>query len=142
MLSIQLKGTFAVLVLAIHAPFAAAEDMEVAVGSKKFTESVILGELCSQLAGSTGARAQHRAELGGTRVLWNALLKGDIDLYPEYTGTISQEILKDLTWPAALHAEAPLCLERKPVSREHPSDRTKRLRTTAGGKADSVGHHN
>jgi Periplasmic glycine betaine/choline-binding (lipo)protein of an ABC-type transport system (osmoprotectant binding protein) len=65
----------------------------VAVGSKKFTESVILGELITQLAESTGAKVLHRRELGGTRVLWNALRSGAIDVYPEYTGTIRQELL-------------------------------------------------
>jgi osmoprotectant transport system permease protein len=63
------------------------------VGSKKFTESVILGELVAQLARNAGADVQLREELGGTRVLWNALLRGDIDVYPEYTGTIIEEIL-------------------------------------------------
>ncbi len=66
---------------------------EVKVGSKKFTESVILGELITYLARSAGADVVHRRELGGTRVLWNALLGGEIDVYPEYTGTISGEIL-------------------------------------------------
>jgi osmoprotectant transport system permease protein len=66
------------------------------VGSKKFTENVILGEIASQLAISQGIRTQHRRELGGTRILWNALLRGDIDIYPEYTGTIVEEILHDL----------------------------------------------
>jgi osmoprotectant transport system permease protein len=66
---------------------------EIKVGSKKFTESVILGELVAQLARNAGADVQFRGELGGTRVLWNALLRGDIDIYPEYTGTIIEEIL-------------------------------------------------
>lgn len=66
---------------------------EVKVGSKKFTESVILGELFALLTQSAGAKAVHEKELGGTQVLWKALLRGDIDVYPEYTGTISHEIL-------------------------------------------------
>lgn len=65
------------------------------VGSKKFTESVILGEVIAHLARDAGATATHRRELGGTRVLWGALLNGDIDAYAEYTGTISQEIFAD-----------------------------------------------
>ncbi len=68
---------------------------EIKVGSKKFTESVILGEIISQLAASEGAEVEYRKEIGGTRVLWNALLNGDIDIYPEYTGTITQEILSN-----------------------------------------------
>ena len=65
----------------------------VVVGSKKFTESVILGEIATQLAAAAGARAEHRRELGGTRILWEALLRGDLDAYPEYTGTLRREIL-------------------------------------------------
>ncbi len=66
---------------------------QVTVGSKKFTESVILGEIIAHLARHEGgAEVRHRAELGGTRILWNALLHGEIDLYPEYTGTITEEI--------------------------------------------------
>ena len=64
----------------------------VRVGSKSFTESVVLGEIATQIALSTGAHAEHRKQLGGTRILWNALLNGEIDIYPEYSGTISQEI--------------------------------------------------
>ncbi|MFQ5744983.1 MAG: glycine betaine ABC transporter substrate-binding protein [Acidobacteriota bacterium] len=65
----------------------------VVIGSKSFTESVVLGELITRLLRSDGVEAEHRGQLGGTRVLWNALLSGEIDIYPEYTGTISEEIL-------------------------------------------------
>lgn len=65
----------------------------VTVGSKAFTEAVILGEMLSQLARDQDAVVTHRRQLGGTQVLWNALLRGDLDVYAEYTGTISQEIL-------------------------------------------------
>ena len=82
------------LCLALAARPAAAAPPEVRIGSKKFTESVILGELAAQLVASTGARASHVKELGGTRVLWSALLAGEIDMYPEYTGTIAEELLR------------------------------------------------
>ena len=72
-----------------------ASKPNVKVGSKVFTESVILGEMAVALARNAGARVENRRELGGTQVLWNALLKGEIDIYPEYTGTIAQEILQD-----------------------------------------------
>lgn len=68
--------------------------VEISVGSKKFTENVILGEIVTQLARSEGLSVRHRRELGGTRVLWNGLLRGDIDVYPDYTGTIRREILQ------------------------------------------------
>ncbi len=84
---------FIFLTLLALIPVGVAAEAEVRVGSKKFTEGVITGELAAQLIRSTGTPTIHRREMGGTRVLWSALLKGDIDIYPEYTGTISQEIL-------------------------------------------------
>ncbi|MFG0283835.1 MAG: glycine betaine ABC transporter substrate-binding protein [Phycisphaerales bacterium JB039] len=65
---------------------------EVVIGSKKFTESVILGEMARALVQHAGAEATHRKELGGTRILFEAVARGDIDIYPEYTGTLQQEI--------------------------------------------------
>ncbi|MCA1663403.1 MAG: ABC transporter permease subunit, partial [Myxococcales bacterium] len=65
----------------------------IVVGSKKFTESVLLGELATRLLADGGVSARHEAQLGGTRVLWDALVAGRIDVYPEYTGTLCQEIL-------------------------------------------------
>jgi osmoprotectant transport system permease protein len=65
----------------------------VRVGSKLFTESIILGEITKHLADHAGARAIHRRALGDTRTVWNALLVGEVDVYCEYTGTITQEIL-------------------------------------------------
>ncbi|MBC7741805.1 MAG: ABC transporter permease subunit, partial [Bdellovibrionaceae bacterium] len=67
---------------------------EIKVGSKKFTESVVLGELARQSLVNKGLAAKHIAELGGTRILWNALVAGNIDVYPEYSSTIEEELLK------------------------------------------------
>ena len=64
----------------------------VTIASKAFTESVILGEIATQLARSDGTAVEHRRELGGTRLVWDALVSGQIDAYPEYTGTIANEI--------------------------------------------------
>lgn len=75
------------------APAAVVESTpEVRVGSKKFTESVILGEMVARLGRLAEARAVHRRELGGTTVLWEALKRGELDIYPEYTGTMRQEL--------------------------------------------------
>jgi osmoprotectant transport system permease protein len=60
------------------------------VGSKRFTESYILGEIVARAAGD----AVHRQGLGNTGIVFAALKAGSIDLYPEYTGTIAREILK------------------------------------------------
>lgn len=65
---------------------------DLTVGSKKFTESVILGDMARQMLEQNGLPVDNRRELGGTRVLWDALVKGEIDVYPEYTGTLRKEI--------------------------------------------------
>ena len=64
----------------------ATNEPVVVVGSKNFTESVVLGELIRAMAVSAGARAEHRQALGGTRLVFNALVSGEIDIYAEYTG--------------------------------------------------------
>ncbi|WP_020475882.1 ABC transporter permease/substrate-binding protein [Zavarzinella formosa] len=65
----------------------------VVVGAKKFTESVILAEMGARLAREGGVESR-RDDLGGTPALWLALTQGDIDVYPEYTGTITRQMLK------------------------------------------------
>jgi osmoprotectant transport system permease protein len=71
----------------------AATEAPVRVGSKAFTEGVVLGEVATQALRAAGVEAVHRRELGGTRLLWEALRAGEIDVYPEYTGTLREEIL-------------------------------------------------
>lgn len=83
----------ACLVLTVGCAPADEAVPHVAVGSKTFTESIVLGEMIALLAAHGGADAEHRRQLGGTRILWEGLLAGDIDVYPEYTGTIAEEIL-------------------------------------------------
>lgn len=63
------------------------------IGSKSFTESVILGDMLTQLVAATGADVEHKKEIGGTLLLWKTLTSGGLDAYPEYTGTIREEIL-------------------------------------------------
>ena len=64
------------------------------VGSKKFTESYVLAEMAKRSLENAGSKTEHRQGMGGTIILWEALRGGGIDLYPEYTGTIAEEILK------------------------------------------------
>lgn len=73
----------------------ASRQPSLKIGSKAFTESVVLGELLSHLGRDAGARVEHLSELGGTQILWNALQSGEIDAYIDYTGTIREEILAD-----------------------------------------------
>jgi osmoprotectant transport system permease protein len=86
-----LKGFVASMLLAASA---AAAQRPVVIGSKKFTESYVLGEIATRSLQRAGVSAEHRAGMGGTIILWEALVGGSIDAYPEYTGTIAQEILK------------------------------------------------
>jgi osmoprotectant transport system permease protein len=76
-----------IAVLALLATSVAAETVK--VGSKRFTESYILGEILARVAGG-----EHRPGLGNTAILYEALKNGAVDVYPEYTGTIAREILK------------------------------------------------
>jgi len=74
----------------------AAPDGVIRVGSKSFTESYLLAEMVAQVVEQVGeARAERRVGLGGTGLTQRALESGAIDVYPEYTGTITRVILKE-----------------------------------------------
>jgi osmoprotectant transport system substrate-binding protein len=64
------------------------------IGSKNFTESLLLGELYAQLLENGGLHVRRRLDLGGTDIAMEALRRGEIDLYPEYTGTALLVVLK------------------------------------------------
>jgi osmoprotectant transport system substrate-binding protein len=82
----------------------------ITVGSKNFTEQVVLGEIVAQhLEHRLGRRVERRLNLGGTMLAHQALVRGDIDLYPEYTGTALTTILK---LPPARNPEATIALVR------------------------------
>ena len=64
------------------------------VGSKRFTESYVLGEILTQTMRAAGeAEVVHKQGLGNTAIVFAALKNGAVDLYPEYTGTIAFELL-------------------------------------------------
>jgi osmoprotectant transport system permease protein len=89
-----MRRSLLLLILACVGGPAMAADAALQVGSKRFTESYILGEIVAQTAERAGATAQHRQGLGNTAVVFEALKAGAIDVYPEYLGTIAAEILK------------------------------------------------
>ncbi|HEX9148361.1 MAG TPA: glycine betaine ABC transporter substrate-binding protein [Thermoanaerobaculia bacterium] len=64
------------------------------IGSKNFSEQVILGEIAAQGLEARGVRVDRRLNLGGTFVCHQAITAGELDLYPEYTGTAFTAILK------------------------------------------------
>ncbi|HTQ56639.1 MAG TPA: glycine betaine ABC transporter substrate-binding protein [Bryobacteraceae bacterium] len=72
-----------------------ARSHPITVGSKNFTEQIILGEIIAQqIERRLGARVERKLDLGGTLLAQQALRNGEIDLYPEYTGTALTAILK------------------------------------------------
>jgi osmoprotectant transport system permease protein len=83
-----------VFLILIGAVFPASAN-PVIIGSKKFTESYVLGEIAGRALNDASVAAEHRQGMGGTIILWQALQGGQIDAYPEYTGTIEQEILRN-----------------------------------------------
>ena len=86
------RSTFAVL-FAFAATLSASAN-PIIIGSKKFTESYVLGEIAKHTLNDAGISAEHRQGMGGTIILWQALQGRQIDAYPEYTGTVVQEVLK------------------------------------------------
>ena len=81
-----------------------ADGRKIVVGSKDFTESVILAEILAQMLEKQGIAVERRFELGGN-IPHDSLLSGQIDVYPEYTGTAYTAILKKppITDPQAVY---------------------------------------
>ena len=92
-----LKGAiatpFAASALAAANPAVLAQDGPVVVGSKDFTEQFILGEMYLLVLADMGIETESALNLGGTQIAHQALVSGDIDTYPEYTGTALVEVL-------------------------------------------------
>lgn len=85
-------------VLAACSPF--GDDEAITIGSKDFAEQLILGEIYALLLEDNDLEVERSLNLGGTAIAHEALVKGDIDLYPEYTGTgllaiLSMETMSD-----------------------------------------------
>jgi osmoprotectant transport system substrate-binding protein len=74
---------------------ACSRSRAIVIGSKNFTEQIVLGEIAAQqLERKLHAQVERKLDLGGTLLTHEALVQGQIDLYPEYTGTASSAILK------------------------------------------------
>jgi osmoprotectant transport system substrate-binding protein/osmoprotectant transport system permease protein len=88
---------------------ACAEAQPARVGSKSFTESYLIAEIVARLVEDAGeVKADRRFGLGGTGIVYRALETGEIDVYPEYTGTISRVILNDAALDTLDAIRAPL----------------------------------
>jgi glycine betaine/choline ABC-type transport system substrate-binding protein len=94
---------------------ACAEKQIIVVGSKNFTESVLLGEIIAQRLESAGCTVDRKLDLGGTLVCDKAIVSGDLDVYPEYSGTALTAILK-----------RPISADRNAVMRDVQSEYAKR----------------
>jgi osmoprotectant transport system substrate-binding protein len=93
----SMRRRIAWVALFLLAALPAAAQPLLRVGSKNFTEQLVVGELYAQALEAAGARVERRLNLGGTLIAHQALLSGDIDLYPEYTGTGLGVVLKGPT---------------------------------------------
>ena len=94
---------------------ACAEKQTLVVGSKNFTESVLLGEIIAQRLESAGCTVDRKLDLGGTLVCDKAIVSGDLDVYPEYSGTALTAILN-----------RPINADRNAVMRDVQSEYAKR----------------
>ncbi|MDP9193322.1 MAG: ABC transporter substrate-binding protein [Acidobacteriota bacterium] len=101
------------LILALLA--ACAEKQTIVVGSKNFTESVLLGEMIAQRLAGAGCTVDRKLDLGGTLVCDKAIVSGDLDVYPEYSGTALTAILN-----------RPINADRNAVMRDVRSEYAKR----------------
>ncbi|MBC5800394.1 MAG: quaternary ammonium transporter [Candidatus Eremiobacteraeota bacterium] len=85
---LAMLASFAVLPSCAH-----HAGRSLSIGAKNFTEELVLGELYAQTLEARGFRVTRKFDLGGTQVAMEALRRGDIDLYPEYTGTALLSVL-------------------------------------------------
>ena len=92
MLRVLLFALFALFALGLIPSPGPAQEIH--IGSKSFTESYVLGEVAVRALEEAGMEASHRMGMGGTIILWRALLGGDVEAYPDYTGTIGEQILE------------------------------------------------
>jgi osmoprotectant transport system permease protein len=86
--------TLALILILVFTTSFTKDKFVIRVGAKHFTEGYILSEMLSQILEAKGFIVERKFNLGGTLICYEALRKGEIDIYPEYTGTITKEILR------------------------------------------------
>jgi glycine betaine/choline ABC-type transport system substrate-binding protein len=87
-------GILAAALLVVTATPALAQKPRIVIGSKNFTESFLAAHLMAELLESAGYPVERKVGLGGTAVIHQALVSGDIGIYAEYTGTALLVMLK------------------------------------------------
>jgi osmoprotectant transport system substrate-binding protein len=92
-------------VVSLLAAAGAADAAAFRIGSKNFTEQVLLGELYGQALEARGIQVERKLSMGGTLIAHQALVSNEIDMYPEYTGTALATVLKaeTITDPDAVY---------------------------------------
>jgi osmoprotectant transport system permease protein len=83
-----------VLAVLLIIPPAAHAEQPIRIGSKEDAEGQLLGEILAQLLEDRGFTVERKFPLGGTDIAFHALTTGQIDVYPEYSGTLEQSLLK------------------------------------------------
>ena len=78
------------MILVFFSGVAQADKQTIVVASKNFNESYLLSEMLSQMLEAKGYEVERKFGLGGTLVCYEALRNGEIDLYPEYSGTLGR----------------------------------------------------
>lgn len=92
-------GILLVLTIALGSfGFVAAQDDPIRVGSKQFTEQIVLGQIIVAALQDAGYTVEDRTNLGSTQVNRDALVNGEIDVYAEYTGTALYNYFSDVEW--------------------------------------------
>lgn len=110
------RGLAVTLALALlPALVVTADAAGLRIGSKNFTEQVVLGELYAQALEAKGVKVERKLNMGGTLIAHQALVSGEIDMYPEYTGTALANVLKaeTMTDPDAVYQKVKAHYERE-----------------------------
>ncbi len=102
----RLLTTLLALCVLLGASLAWAQADPVRVGSKQFTESIVLAKLIVYALEDAGFTVDDRSPLGGTDVNRSALVNAEIDVYPEYTGTALGLFFPEMDFPEGLTRDA------------------------------------
>lgn len=103
--SVSLLIVIVMLLGIVGAAAVSAQDAPIRVGSKQFTEQIVLGQLILLALEDAGYEVEDRTNLGSTQVNRDALVNGEIDVYAEYTGTALYNYFSDVEW-AEIPSEA------------------------------------
>jgi osmoprotectant transport system permease protein len=96
MIDIFKKSIYSIILICLLIPNR-VNSQTISIGAKNFNEGYLLSEVLAQLFELNEFQIERRYNLGGTLICFEALKNREIDIYPEYTGTISEQILQSDT---------------------------------------------